>query len=221
MCFSAEVSFGASAVITTIGVLSFKKAEGTPLRLLAAIPFFFGIQQFFEGILWLSSRYEQFAGMELFSTYAFLFFAWIVWPLYLPITFWRIERDPFRKKMLLPLVFIGAFVAVVLTYIILVTGVHANIEDCSIVYAFDPPETSMGWLFGAFYVSSVILPTMVTSVSKMWWLGVSNIILYFFSKLYFHDRVISVWCFFAAITSILMLWIIIQERKKRIETAET
>ncbi len=75
MCFSAEASFGAATVITTIGVLSFKKAKGTDLRLLAMIPVFFGIQQFSEGILWLSSRYEQFAGMEKTSTYAFIFFA--------------------------------------------------------------------------------------------------------------------------------------------------
>ena len=214
MCFSAEASFGAATVITTIGVLSFKKAKGTDLRLLAMIPVFFGIQQFSEGILWLSSRYEQFAGMEKTSTYAFIFFAQIIWPLYLPFALWKLESNPRKKRALFSLTLTGVFVATALTYIIVFRGVHARIDGFSIVYEFNAPDYSWGWIFGGIYAASVVLPTIISSISKMWWLGAANIILYTFSKIYFTERVISVWCFFAALTSILMLWIIILEKKK-------
>ena len=54
MCFSAEASFGASAILLTIGVISLNKSVNVPQKVLSCIPFIFGVQQFSEGILWLS-----------------------------------------------------------------------------------------------------------------------------------------------------------------------
>jgi len=54
MCFSASVSFGASALLTTCGALSIRKAQGPAQKLFASTPFFFGIQQFSEGCIWLA-----------------------------------------------------------------------------------------------------------------------------------------------------------------------
>ena len=56
MCFSSNASFGASAVLAVVGVVAIAKAKNTPGRLFAAIPIIFSIQQFAEGMLWLSMK---------------------------------------------------------------------------------------------------------------------------------------------------------------------
>ena len=129
MCFSAAASLGAASVISTIGIVSYKKANHTPYRLLAMIPIFFGIQQFSEGIVWLASTYDQFSGFLSISTYGFIFFAWIVWPIYIPFALLRLEQNPLRKKILKVFWFGGIIVALLLIYVMLYYGVHSKILD--------------------------------------------------------------------------------------------
>ncbi len=214
MCFSAAASFGAASVISTIGIVSYKKANHTPYRLLAMIPIFFGIQQFSEGIVWLASTYDQFSGFLSLSTYGFIFFAWIVWPIYIPFALLRLEQNPLRKKILKVFWYGGIIVALLLIYVMLFYGVHSEILDCSIKYNFIVPISNR-WLFVIFYLAATVISPLVSSVGKMWLLGVLNILTFLVTKIYFLEHTISVWCFFAAITSMLILWIIISQLKNK------
>ncbi len=212
MCFSAEASFGASVVITTIGIITLKKAEKTPLRLLALIPVFFGIQQFLEGIVWLGIQYESFSAFRDFSTYGFIFFAWVIWPMYIPFTLWKLETVKLRKKMLLFTGVVGVFVTSVLVYIIFSRGVEAKVEDCSILYEFSFKH-HLSWIFGFFYVTATVIPSLISSTGKMWILGLLNFATFFVSKIYYNEHIISVWCFFAAISSVV-IWYVVSQIKK-------
>lgn len=213
MCFSPEASFGAAAGLTAIGVVAYKKAEHSDLRLLAAIPFFFGVQQLMEGFVWLSNIYESWEVIHSFSTYAFLFFAWIIWPLFLPFSYSLLEKQKVRKKILLGLGVIGIFVATILTYILFSVHINGQIKDCSIDYNFNF-QSDQSWIFSILYISTVVVPCLVSSLRKIWLLGIINMITYFVSKIYYHDQLISVWCFFAAISSVIILYVVIDERKK-------
>lgn len=214
MCFSAEVSFGASAVITTIGVISYKKAEQTPLRYIAFIPILFGIHQFSEGFVWLSHLYTQFSPVKHLSTSTFLFFAWIIWPVYIPFAMWKNEEQPVRKKLLRVFTIIGAVVAGCFVYYLLTSEVPSEIRGHSIYYGFDKDHPLKLYLV-VLYFTTVVLSTVVSSVRKMWWLGAANIVLFTLTKIYVADKVVSVWCFLAALTSIVILYIITLEMKER------
>ena len=98
MCFSSTASFGASVVLGTIGVTSIVKASTQPQRTFAAIPLLFAVQQFTEGLLWLSLTNENMASWQSMLTYIFLFFAMAVWPFWIPFTVWLMEQDVQRKK---------------------------------------------------------------------------------------------------------------------------
>ncbi len=210
MCFSAIASFGAATVITTVGVVAYKKADKKPLRLLALIPVFFGIQQFFEGIVWLSSMYDDWSFLLKFSTYGFIFFAWIIWPIYIPFTLWKIEKNFLRKKIIFAFLPIGFFVVSAFMYVALNYGVSAEIKDCSILYniAF---EYEYSWIVIIMYLTSTTFSPLFSSINKVWVLGILNLITYFVSKIYYHDHLTSVWCFLAAISSLVILWIITSE----------
>lgn len=212
MCFSAEVSFGAAAVITSIGIVSFKKAQKNPYRLLTVIPLLFGFQQFVEGFVWLSSSHDSNSGILQFSTYIFVFIAWIIWPIYIPWSIWKIEKNPIRKKMLLVLIYIGTVIASSLLYLLVSKGVKAEVNDCSIMYTYKFGQSS-NVFFSILYLSTTVLPNLISKVGKIWILGVLNLITYFVSQIYYADRIISVWCFFAAISSIIILLIILDLKK--------
>ena len=218
MCFSPEASFIASAVVTTVGVVSYKKATDTPTRTLAMIPIFFGLQQFSEGFVWLSLLYEHFAFLKEASSIGFIIFAWIVWPTFVPYSMWLIEKDVRRKKAILVFLFIGIFVSIMLAYTMIFRNLHAEILDCSIIYNFDVKK-SIHKYFGILYLLVTVIPTLISKVSKTWILGVSNILAYVGTKVFISDRILSIWCFFAALTSVVVLLIIIDinKAKQRLE----
>ena len=213
MCFSAEVSFGASAVLAATGVVAYKQAGPTELRSLAFIPFLFAIQQFTEGLVWLSHDYDSFLGVRKLSSYLFIFFAWIIWPLYIPLVLWRLESNKIRKQILQIFLVMGIATAVILLYVELDGGVNSYVLDCSIYYdhGLDVRNT---WIVAMPYLLATVFSNMVTSLKWMWALGILTLLSYYFSKIYYRDHVISVWCFFAAIISVLFIFIIRKNKKE-------
>lgn len=211
MCFSAEASFGAAAVIATVGIIAYKKADTKPLRLFALIPILFGVQQFFEGVVWISSTNEELAGLLKFSTYGFIFFAWLIWPVYIPFALWKLEKQVVRKKILVALTLVGLVAVFIGMYSILIYGVNATIQDCSINYK-PGFKSSYPWIITIIYLTLTTLSHLVSSLSKVWILGVVNLITFFITKIYYQNYIISIWCFFAALSSLLILRIIISEK---------
>ena len=84
MCFSASASFGAGIVLSVIGIASLKKVQHASQIPFAALPLIFAIQQFSEGILWLVLPNLEYLILRQVITYVFLFFAQIVWPVWVP-----------------------------------------------------------------------------------------------------------------------------------------
>lgn len=207
MCFSAEASFGASIALTAIGVATFKKAGKSELRWLAMIPLMFGIQQFMEGLVWIAFLNEEYSGLLNFGTVGFLIFAWIIWPVYLPLSLWKLERNYLRKIIMSVLLITGVFVAFSLVYVLIFKGVRTSVLDCSIKYEvlYKHP---LSWVFSILYLLTTVLPNLVSGYGKMWLLGLLNLITYLFTKIYYDNHVISIWCFLAGITSIVIYYIV-------------
>lgn len=72
MCFLATASFSAGIVLTVIGVASIKKSNHKSQLLFASNPFFFGLQQFAEGILWLTIPRGNYFVLQKIATYIYL-----------------------------------------------------------------------------------------------------------------------------------------------------
>lgn len=139
MCFSASASFGAGAVLTVISVASIKKTNTTPHLLFASIPFVFGVQQITEGILWLSLPNSGFVYTQKIFTHIFLFFAQIVWPLWVPIAILRLEKKNTRTFIQKALVGAGAIAGLYLAYCLINYHVEAKIIGHHIIYIQNYP----------------------------------------------------------------------------------
>jgi hypothetical protein len=212
MCFSAEASFGASAVISIVGVVAIKRAANTPQKFFALIPLFFAIQQFIEGLLWIVLENPAYGEWKHLLTMLFLVFAWLVWPVYMPFSMAMMEKNPTRKKILFGFLGLGVLVASGFIYVMVFHNVNAEVAQYHInyVYDFHPP---FSWVYGLFYLVPTIGSLMVSSVKKMWTLGVINMGSYLASRIFFFSYVISVWCFFGALASI-MIYFIIKENSR-------
>lgn len=210
MCFSAGASFGASALLGGIGIVAIVKAKTNPQRLFATIPFVFAVQQLSEGMLWLSIRNSGLADWQSFFTYTFLVFAMMIWPVWIPLTIRLLEKDAKRKKILNVLTGIGATVSVGVGCILFIYPVHVMPSHHHLHYSFSFPEATKNliWIFSILYFISTIIAPFISGIKGVKWLGFIFLTSYLFAVIFYNGFVVSVWCYFAAILSIVVLWII-------------
>lgn len=212
MCFSATASFGASIVLSVIGVASLKKVQHRSQSMFAAIPLLFAVQQFSEGILWLSLPYPDLQYLQKTTTYIFLTFAQIIWPLYVPVSILLLEKQKTREYTQKILVGIGLLVSGHLAYSLLNYDAHAQIDCYHITYIQSYPD-NYRILSGVLYGIATIVPTFFSHIKRMWMLGLAVFISYIITSLFYENTLISVWCFFASIISI-SIWGIMRGIKK-------
>jgi len=229
MCFSATASFGAGAILGTVGIIAIAKARTNPQRIFATIPLIFAVQQLTEGVLWLSLRNADIASWRPLLTYIYLVFAMAVWPFWVPLTIRLLEKDAKRKKIMNVLVAIGAVVAIVVVLVLSLYPVEVMTPLCLTCpgsatpdirnhlhyeFTFPPVAKSLIGAFTVLYIMATIVTPFVSSIRKMKWLGVVFLVSYLFAVIFYNNFVVSVWCFFAAMLSFVVLWIIIDGRKQ-------
>lgn len=206
MCFSAEVSFGASAVITTVGVMAIKKSAKKEQLFFAMIPLLFGIQQFFEGWLWVALENEGHRTLEMLSTYGFLIFAQLIWPVWVPLSAYMVEKDKRRKRIISISLALGIFLFLLLGYRLIVYNVTAHIDQQHIFYVVGHFK-STNWWSGIFYLLPAVFPFIFSSVRQINYMGILMLLFFVIAKLFYLKYMISVWCLFAAIMSIYIFYI--------------
>lgn len=211
MCFSATASFSAGIVLSAIGIVSIKKVQHHYQCLFAAIPLLFAIQQFSEGILWLTLPYPDLYYLQRGTTLLFLIFAQIIWPLYVPVSILLLEKQKTRKNIQRVLVGIGLLVSCTLGYYLYMYEVHAEIDCYHITYIQSYPE-KFRILGGILYGIATIAPSFFSHIRRMWMLSVTILISYIITALFYENYLISVWCFFASVISI-SVWFIMSEIK--------
>lgn len=212
MCFSANASFISGSVLTVIGVATVLKAKAPSRAAFGSIPFIFAIQQFSEGFLWLSFTNSSYQGLQQVSTYIFLSFAHITWPAWLPFSILLLEKNSKRKNILFLLLGAGIVLSCYYAFCLASYPVVAQIDGYHIKYITDYPSAliNVGTIF---YGVVTILPTFISSVKRMWFLGLAITLSYIATSVFYHEYVVSVWCYFAALLSVIIYWILYGQQK--------
>lgn len=213
MCFSAEASFTGSAVITAIGIATLTKAKKPEQVPFAAIPLIFGIQQCAEGILWVTLRSGTAETLQNICTYAFLITALIIWPTMIPLSIWLLEKGKKRKQILTGLLAAGSAVSLFYVYCLIFFNVSPQIQLYHIKYNDNFPSTLVTAAF-ILYLSATILPLFVSSVKRMRVFGVLIALSCLVTAVFFSVYLTSVWCFFAALISITIYWVLSKLKDK-------
>ncbi len=212
MCFSETVSFGAAVALTTIGVFTLKKVEKPNQILFASIPLLFALQQFTEGFVWMSLMHPKYAAMEHSATILFLFFAQVLWPLFVPLSMFIMEKNKARKTILMSFAILGIVVALYRFYWLLDINIQAKIIENHITYKFDT-RSDFTKYYSVVYFLTTVVSTFISTVKKMKILGIAILLSVIISRIFFYHYFISVWCFMAAIISVFV-YIIVKEMQK-------
>lgn len=203
MCFSAGASFGAGVLLSGIGIASLKQVKEPVQIPFATIPLIFASQQIIEGFLWLSFTSMPSQILQSSTTYVFLFIAQVIWPWWIPFSILKVEPNLKRKIVLRILLVIGIIVSLYLLYCLLKFNIEAKVLEYHISYEQDYPMM-LSKYGGILYVISTVAPALISSIRRMNYLGYSILVSYIISDVFYEGYVVSVWCFFASIISILV-----------------
>ncbi len=207
MCFSPEASFIASGGLAAVGVGSLKFASKKQ-KLTALISLLFAVQQGLEGVQWLFiNRGEQ----SLLAGYGFVFFAYLLWPVYVPVAMYYLDRG--SRKILRWFIAMGAVSSLLSLIGLIMHPLNIHVVGQSIDYGVIVPVHFVGGIlyslavFGALLMSHKPLLRLLDSIVLL-----AAVI----AQLFYSATFASVWCFFAAITSSLILWYIYRSHKRRV-----
>ena len=200
MCFSATASFVAGAALSAAGVVILSEAKTKKDLPIASIPLLFGVQQIIEGGVWLSFQYG-FSFLNQIATYSFVFFGYVVWPILVPFSVGLLETDILRKKILHVFQFVGTTIGLYLLYFIVQNPITSQIINKSIAYSM--PEKH-GLLLVGMYVSATCVSCLFSSHRIINLLGGLAILSLAIAYYFFNASYVSVWCFLAAILSIVV-----------------
>lgn len=192
MCFSAPASFVASGGLILLSGASFLIAKKED-KFLATIPLLFGIQQALEGIQWL---YLNTGSSSLLVGYGYLFFAFIVWPIYVPVFVYILDRK--KREILKWFIFLGIAVALYFLERSLTQSLAIHEIGSHVSYTFDYPSNFLAKIA---YALAVFVPLLISRNKTFKWFGIVIAILALISWFFFAVTFTSVWCFFAAIVS--------------------
>jgi hypothetical protein len=220
MCFSATASFVAAGLSSTIGGLALTRTTQPRELLLAAMPLVFGVQQGIEGLLWLTLGASPDSPLAAGLTMAFLAFAQVLWPIYAPIAVLLVEPERARRQAMSACAVLGAVVSAYLLIGLLTHPRMGALIDQHMVYGsvLRPP---LLMIIGLMYLTATTLPLLLSSQRTLTAIGavilVGSVVAYSFYQHAFQ----SVWCYFAAAASVMLLFHFVRVRwlKARIATA--
>ncbi len=198
MCFSATASFVASGALATAGVATLAKVHDKKAIPFAMIPLLFGVQQAIEGFVWVSFGTTEF---NFVTTYAYSLFSHVFWPIFLPIAVFLMETDTNHRRILKGFIGVGFFTGLYLLYSITVEPVTSSIVNHSIAYDSPhlyPTITLVIYLFatcGSCFMSSHKLVRI---------LGALIFVSFLIAGWIYAESFLSVWCFFAALLSMVV-----------------
>jgi hypothetical protein len=213
MCFSATSSFIAAAVTGAAGIAALTKVDRPQDVMLAATPLFFAVQQSIEGMLWLNLPASPGNQAVTPLTVAFLLFAKVFWPIHSPLAALLSEPEPSRRSLISWCLVIGVAVSGYFLWSIWSYPQAAVIIDGRHIAYVGSPQTPIALGFG-YIVATTLAPVLSSHAAVRLFAAIvlaSAVTTYFL----FWDAFSSVWCFFAAGASAIIVLHFARQRQLR------
>ena len=221
MCFSASASFTAAAFLIPAGgyaIYSSLELKRYHYLLLACIPFFFGIQQLTEGGVWLALAAENSSYIHLFSL-GFVFFSHFFWPFWIPLSIYILTKKQRCKRswIMLLITIIGTILGLVSYIPIAMNAYSIQTHMCANSIQYNTHtilDALINTHIGKYaYIGIIILPALI---SRDWAVKLFGVLIFFSvlaTYLFYSYAFNSVWCFFSAVISMYIIYIIRRTKK--------
>jgi hypothetical protein len=216
MCFSATASFVTAGLTGAVGMVAMSRANEPRDYLLAGMPILFAFQQSVEGLLWLNLMAEPDGSNSSALTTLFLLFAEVLWPIYVPAAVFCVEPNFWRRRAMGACVTIGVGVAAWLLWCIVTRSHGAVILNDHVVYVTERRQSDF---VAGIYFAAICLTPLLCSRRLIAALGVIILVGSAVAYVLYWDAFTSVWCFFAALSSGMILFHFDQARRARVRMA--
>lgn len=203
ICFSAASSFIASGLIGSIGVATLRHVREPRALLFASVPILFALHQFTEGFVWLGLDGRIGPVALAHVLFLFLFYAEGVLPVLMPLAVALMEPPGRRRQAITGLTVLGALVSVWMVYGVVAFPSRAFVEHHSIAYR--NPLTGNFWV-SCLYILTTCGALLLSTFRVVRWYGVLNVIGLTVAQTVKEYAFASVWCFYAAILSVVIYW---------------
>jgi hypothetical protein len=201
MCFSATASLTAGIGLLAIGAVTANRVRRRAELPFALIPSLFGVQQLIEGALWLT--FPDTAPLaNTVLTYLYSFFSHVLWPIYVPIAVLLLEPVAWRRKLLMVIAAAGAAVGLYLLYFLIREPIVSEVVGGHISY--QSPHFYIVAVM-VLYVLATCVSSFVSSCKTIRWFGAATFVALLTAAAFYNFWFISVWCFFAAVLSLIVL----------------
>lgn len=201
MCFSATASFTAGIALLAIGTITTRRVRRKVELPYALIPVLFGLQQLIEGALWLTFPVEA-PLLNTVLTHVYSLFSHVLWPVYVPVAVLLLETTPWRRKVLIALAAAGAAVGGYLLYYLIRRPIVAQVTGAHIAY-ISPHFYALAAM--GVYLLGTCVSSLLSSHRSVRWFGLAAFLSFVAAYAFYATWFISVWCFFAAALSVLVL----------------
>lgn len=202
MCFSATANFAGSAVLGTLGVITFTRVKHRRELLFAAIPTLFAVHQFIEGFVWLGADGILSKATEHNMGAAFMLYAQGLLPFLLPLAVLLFEPGSKGRKRMWPFLLLGTCTSLYILWGLAAYPLNVYVRDHSLVYR-NPATDHL--LVAVLYVIATCGSLFFSEIKFMVAFGTANLVVLVTVLLVKQYAFTSIWCAYAAAASMLLL----------------
>jgi len=201
MCYSPEADLMAGVVVGVIGVDAVRHVDRRSDLALAALPLVLALHQGIEAFAWWGMRGEVPAVVGDLAVTAYLLLALVLLPAMVPYAVMRTEPSSVVRRRMRVFVVLGVFVSIVALSGLIVNPYGAAIGGRYIAYS-----TSVlgGGVITGLYAVAVCTPFLLSSHRRLVTFGMINAPVVVLLSVLLSTGVISLWCVWAAVTSIVI-----------------
>ncbi len=204
MCFSATADLVMGAGVIAVGVDAMRHVRVPQHRWVAALPLVLGTHQLIEALVWRGLSGDVRESVWRAAMWVYLTMAFGLVPILVPAAVGALEPVVHRRRMLF-FTLLGTVVAVLLMSAVVRGPIEAAIEVRHISYTVDLWH---GGLLVFLYVIATCGSLLASSHRAVRWFGAANMVAVLVLAWLYETAFISLWCAWAAITSIsIALWL--------------
>jgi hypothetical protein len=201
--------FASAIFLKVIGNCSLKVCNIRPVPLWLFLPFFLAWQQIFHGIAWLNvSGMMGPSALTEWSKNLYLIFAFMAWPVFIPLSMMLAETHPVRKKILYFLLMAAVVIVCVEAWAVPPLKQPIAVVERSVNYLDEMPMIKI------FFLVCISVPFMISNLPYMWVLGLTLFLAGIITQFVQGELFTLIWAFVAFILGFLFYFVTKENNSK-------
>lgn len=199
----------AGTALVPVAALTLREVKHRRELPFALLPATFALHQFLEIFVWAGLDGDVPAGVAEWAMRAYLFIAWPLLPTYVPLAVMLLEPRRARLRVA-PFLVLGVVVSAYLAYVVLANPVKVIEHAHGLEY---DTVVQHPLIWAVLYILAVIGAPLMSRYRSIVAFGIVNLVGLIVVAVFYTQAFASLWCVFAAVSSVLMLVHMIRRRQ--------